>query len=95
MVTCQNHSVSCVQSIEGTLSLSSLLYGLTLEPLLRKLAALRDAGGLGCGRSVSTYPDKITVVVSSYRHTDLIGDTLQEYKAKANTEKAVGLQLGT
>lgn len=54
---------------------------------------------LGCGRSVFVYDDDVAVLVSSYRHLDLTGDTLKKYelvtRIKINVEMSVGLQLGT
>ena len=88
------------RSVRQGCPLSALLYVLTLEPLLRKLAMLRGIPReLGCGTSVSAYADDVTVIVSSHEHIELVGQSLQEYEAvtgaKINREKSVGLRLGT
>lgn len=79
---------------------SSLLWLLTLELLIRKLATLKGIPReLGCGSSKSTYAVDVIVIVSSHRHIDLVSETLKEYEAmkveKINSEMSVDLRLGT
>ncbi len=88
------------RSVRQGCPLSSLLYVLTLEPLLRKLEA---SGGilleLGCTRAVSAYADDVTVMVSDTTKVEVVGTILKEYEAvtgaKINPDKSVGLRLGT
>lgn len=48
---------------------------------------------------MSAYADVVIVIVSSEKHTDLIGTTLREYEAatgaRINAEKLVGWELDT
>lgn len=62
----------CMYSVRQGSPLSSLLYTLTLAPLLLVTRELR------CGSSVSAYGDDVSIIVSSYR---LIDKTLKEYEA--------------
>lgn len=54
---------------------------------------------LGCSRTVSTYTDYITIIVSKMAHLQRIGMAIEDYKAEAgakvNRDKSVSLQLGT
>jgi hypothetical protein len=88
------------RSVRQGCPLSSLLYVLALEPLLRKLEVLRGIPfELGRGRAVSAYADDVTVMVSDTKEIEVVGTTLKEYElltgAKINQDKSVGLQLGT
>lgn len=91
---------SILRSIRQGCPFSSHLYVLTLKQLLWKLEALRGVSrDLECGKSVAAYAGDVTVIVSSHNHIDLIGRTLQEYKAviaaKIDPEMSVSLQLST
>jgi hypothetical protein len=95
-----SESFSIARSVRQGCPLSSLLYVLALEPLLRKLEFSSGIPReLGCGRFTSAYADDVTVIVSDISEIEVIGTTLREYEAvtgaKINHEKSVGLQLGT
>lgn len=65
MVMCPNDLASSVQFIKDV-PILSFLYVLNLELLLRKVGTLKNIlRELGCGKSVSTYMDYVTVIVSS------------------------------
>lgn len=50
---------------------------------------------LVCGRSVSPYEDDVTVIVSSVRHFDLVGERVSDYEPviglKIKSERSMGL----
>ena len=70
------------RSVRQGCPLSSLLYVLTLEPLLRKLEVLRGIPfELGRGRAVSAYADDVTVMVSDTTEVEVVGTVLKEYEA--------------
>lgn len=79
--------------------LSTLLYALALEPLLQKWENFGDVPNeLGCGKSVSTYVNDVTISMSEAQ-LPCVEDALKRYKVvavtKINKNKTIDLQFSS
>lgn len=76
--------INIMRSVRLKFPLSSLLYELALESLIRKLRIiLRE---LGCGCNVYEYADDITVLVLRHKYSELVREALKEYNAMAGAK---------